>query len=129
MLNTVRINARNLKLVEELVRLNNGSTVFTRTQLRAFHKKLRGRTGAPYFICKNEQARPNAKDAKTLGKNVFIVDRFLTYAKKHPPEPMPERKAKAVKKEQKPKREAVAKKGAVTAKKGAVAKPKVKAAA
>jgi hypothetical protein len=126
MLNTVKINARNLQLVKELVKLNDGNTVFTRTQLRAFHKKLRGRTGAPYFICKNTQARPNARDAKSLGKNVFTVDRFLSYAAKHPPAPMPERKAKA-KKEQKPKREAVGKKGAATVKAGA--KPKVRAAA
>jgi hypothetical protein len=113
MMNTVKINARCLQLVKDIVKAAKGRTHFTRTELRAFHKQLRNRSGAPYFICKNEQARPSIRDQKTLGKNVFVVDRFLKYAEKHPPAPMPEPKAK---KEAKPKREAVAKKPAAKAK-------------
>jgi hypothetical protein len=128
LLNTVKVNARNLALIKELVAAVGGRTHFKRLELRELHKKLRGRAFAPYFITKNAQARPSIRDSKKYPRGTFIVDRFLAYAKKHPPEPMPEVKPK--KEAAKPKKEmAVKKKGMVQAKGKSAPKTRKNAAA
>lgn len=89
MLNKVKLSAKNLALVEELVAANGGSPYFTRKRLLELHQKLRGRKCNPYFITKNIQAKLSSKEKEKFPRGTLTVLRFLKFAQKHPPAPMP----------------------------------------
>lgn len=106
MFNMVKLNARNMALVHELIAANGGSPFIRRSELLRLHQELRGRKCNPYFITKNIQSKLSAREKLIHPRGTLTLQRYLDHEKRFPLAQAPGKKEMAQKREEKSRREA-----------------------
>ncbi len=63
MMNRTKLNDREQKIVNDMLKWNSGNPVFKRSELMAAHEAVAGKTCSPHFISKN--LRCKVRDSKS----------------------------------------------------------------
>ena len=87
MINTKKLNFKQMQLVNEIIALGAGEFIYTAKELNEMHQKLRNRKYSPYFIDKNTAAKLSQKRSAEYDtkSDLFDLEVFTKFAAKFPP--------------------------------------------